>query len=77
MHLDEYGRKHWFYRLKREYEKEAKILKRLEQRKAKKEFRKTMKKYNIEQVLDEEENFDKFYDAAKPRDTKAKDDDLP
>ena len=30
MDLDEFQRKHWFYRLKREYENEAKIKKRLE-----------------------------------------------
>ena len=30
MDLDEAGRKHWFYRLRREYIKEAKIKKRLE-----------------------------------------------
>ena len=30
MDLDEAGRKHWYYRLKREYEAEAKIKKRLE-----------------------------------------------
>jgi hypothetical protein len=30
MDLDDAGRKHWFYRLKREYEEEEKILKRLE-----------------------------------------------
>ena len=29
MHLDEAGKKHWFYRLKREYEQEAKIKKDL------------------------------------------------
>ena len=28
MDLDEPGRKHWYYRLKREYEKEAKLIKR-------------------------------------------------
>ena len=32
MDLDEQGKKHWYYRLKREYEEEAKIKKRLEQR---------------------------------------------
>jgi len=32
MDLDEFGKKHWYYRLKREYEEEAKIKKRLEQR---------------------------------------------
>ena len=36
MHLDQYELKHWFYRLRREYIKEAKIKKRLEKRKAKK-----------------------------------------
>jgi hypothetical protein len=52
MDLDEYGKKHWYYRLKREYKKEAEIIKRLEERKAKKEFRKLMKKYSIEESLD-------------------------
>jgi len=44
MHLDGPARKHWYYRLKREYEEEAKIIKRLEQRQARKDFRKLMKK---------------------------------
>jgi hypothetical protein len=52
MDLDEFGQKHWYYRLKREYENEAKILRRLEQRQAKKDFRKLMKKYKIEEVLE-------------------------
>ena len=52
MDLDEFGQKHWYYRLKREYEAEAKILRRLEQRQAKKDFRKLMKKYKIEEVLE-------------------------
>ena len=30
MHLDDAGRKHWYYRLKREYRKEAEIKKRLQ-----------------------------------------------
>ena len=62
MDLDEFGQKHWYYRLKREYENEAKILRRLEQRQAKKDFRKLMKKYKIEEVLEQEINFEKVYD---------------
>ena len=58
MELDEYGRKHWFYRLKREYEKEAEIQKRLRQRLAKKKFKRMMKKQRIDLVLKQEENFD-------------------
>mmetsp|Transcript_22666 Transcript_22666/g.34964 ORF Transcript_22666/g.34964 Transcript_22666/m.34964 type:complete len:280 (-) Transcript_22666:109-948(-) len=65
MDLDEAGMKHWFYRLRREYMKEAKIKARLERRKAKKQFRKTMKKYRIQEVLDQEENFERFYDDVK------------
>ena len=52
MHLDAPSRKHWYYRLKREYEEEARIKKRLEQRKAKKEFRKLLKKHSIKSSLD-------------------------
>lgn len=63
MGLDAAGRKHWYYRLKREYQKEAAILKRLEQRQAKKDFRKMLKKYKIDPVLDQYENFDRAYNA--------------
>lgn len=45
MGLDASEQKHWFYRLKREYEAEAKVLRRMKQRQAKKEFRKKLKKY--------------------------------
>jgi hypothetical protein len=62
MHLDSFGQKHWYYRLKREYTAEAKILKRLEERQAKKDFRKTLKRLSIEGTLEEEENFEKFYE---------------
>ena len=61
MQLDEYGQKHWYYRLKREYEKEAEAVKRLEQRQAKKDFKKMMKKHRIDPVLEQEESFDSFY----------------
>lgn len=40
-------------------------MKRLEQRKAKKDFRKLMKKYKIEEVLEQEINFEKVYDEQK------------
>lgn len=63
MHLDAAGRKHWYYRLKREYTKEAKIKKRLAERQAKKDFRKLLKKYEIDPVLDPLENFDQAYNA--------------
>lgn len=65
MGLDEFGQKHWYYRLKREYIAEEKVRKRLEARKAKKDFRKLLKKYNIAETLAEEENFDAFYDELK------------
>lgn len=47
MDLDANGVKHWGYRLKREYEKQEKIKKRMEQKKARKDYVKMMKKYNI------------------------------
>ena len=61
MELDEAGQKHWYYRLKREYEKEAAVIKRLEQRQAKKAFKKMMKKHRIIPTLEQEESFDSFY----------------
>ncbi len=51
MHLDLPARKHWYYKLKREYEKEEEIKKRMEQRDAKKNFRKLMKKSQIKGML--------------------------
>lgn len=80
MDLDEPSRKHWFYRLKREYELEAKIIKRMEKRQAKKDFRKQMKKHQIMKVLEEEENFDTFYDSTisgKAKAANEKDDGMP
>lgn len=35
--------KHWYYKLKREYEEEARILKKMQERQARKDFRKLMK----------------------------------
>lgn len=68
-----HGQKHWWYRLKREYEEEAKIKKRLEERKAKKDFKKLMKKQRIDKVLNEEEDYESLYaDKEAP-----KEEDLP
>jgi hypothetical protein len=77
MHLDKYGVKHWYYRLKREYTAEAKLLKRMEERKARKEFRKMMKKYKIETTLAQEDNFDQFYGENKKNREPEGDDALP
>lgn len=66
MQLDEYGQKHWYYRLKREYEKEAAVIKRLQQRQAKKDFKKMMKKHRITPVLEQEESFESIYNDATP-----------
>lgn len=50
--LDANEAKHWAYKLKREYEKEEKIRKRMEQKQARKDYVKMMKKYNISEKLD-------------------------
>lgn len=70
MHLDSFGQKHWYYRLKREYTEEAKVLKRLEERKAKKDFRKMLKKLNIQQTLDDETSFESFYGTKEQEEFK-------
>jgi hypothetical protein len=50
----------------------------MEQKQAKKDFRKLLKKYNIEKTLQQEENFDKFYDNLKSgNETKEKEEELP
>lgn len=77
MHLNEFDKKHWYYRLKREYKAEAKVLKRLEERKAKKDFRKMLKKLNIEKTLEEQQNFDKFYTEPAKDDSKNEEKKLP
>jgi len=39
MDLDHYDAKHWYYKLKREYEAEEKLKRKLEQKQAKKEYK--------------------------------------
>ena len=52
MDLDVNQQKHWYYRLKREYEEREKILKRLEQKQAKKAYRKLLKSFDIKKTLE-------------------------
>lgn len=47
MDLDAAEQKHWWYKLRREYEEEERIRKKMEQRQARKEFRKMMKNSDI------------------------------
>lgn len=55
--------KHWGYRIKREYENQERREKLLAQLKARKEFRKMLKTYQLPNVLNQEEDYEKFYDS--------------
>ena len=61
MSLDPFQQKHWYYRLKREYEAQEKLEKRLEQKAARKAYRKLLKKSDIKKTLDQIEDYDSFY----------------
>ena len=52
MSLDPFQQKHWYYRLKREYEAQEKLEKRLQQKAARKAYRKLLKKSDIKKTLD-------------------------
>jgi hypothetical protein len=54
------------YKLKREYEAEERRKKLLEQLKAKKDFRKMLKSYRLPSVLQQEADYDQFYNAPNP-----------
>lgn len=73
--------KHWFNKLKREYEEQEKREKVMAQLKARKEFRKMMKSFKLPEVLQKEEDYEKFYDAPgtvnDPEHYKKEDDTLP
>ena len=62
MDLDPFQQKHWHYKLKREYEQEEKMRKRQERLQAKKEFRKLLKKTDIQKTLEQIDDYDAFYD---------------
>jgi hypothetical protein len=62
MDLDAAQQKHWYYKLKREYEEEARIKKKLEAQKSRKEFRKMMKQSNISETLKDLDDYSSFYD---------------
>ena len=62
MQLDPFQQKHWYYRLKREYEAQEKLEKRLEQKLARKAYRKMLKKTDIKKTLEQIEDYDSFYD---------------
>lgn len=74
LELDERGRKHWFYRLRKEYLEQEKMEK-IEyylilysfraQKKARKEFRRMMKEYQLPSFLDQQEDFEKFYNQEE------------
>ena len=61
MSLDPFQQKHWYYKLKREYEAQEKLEKRLEQKAARKAYRKLLKKSDIKKTLDQIEDYDSFY----------------
>ncbi|CDW81632.1 rbfa domain containing protein [Stylonychia lemnae] len=76
--LNDRERKHWYYRIKREVEEEEKAQKRLEQREARKQFLKLLKSYQIPEVLEQEEEFEKIYDSNEdPRQKPTEDVKLP
>ena len=52
--------------MKREYEAQEKLEKRLEQKQAKKDYQRLMKKYRIREQLDQFEDLRDFYAADKP-----------
>ena len=52
MKLDPYQQKHWYYKLKREYEAQEKLEKRLKAKEARKEYRKLLKKSDIKKTLE-------------------------
>jgi acyl-CoA reductase-like NAD-dependent aldehyde dehydrogenase len=62
MGLDAQEQKHWYYKLKREYEEEARLLAKIEHQKARKEFRKLMKQADIKKTLEEIDDYNAFYD---------------
>jgi len=62
--LDAPSQKHWYYKLKREYEEQEKTRKRMEGREARKNYRNMMKKLKLEE-LDNLEDYDSFYTDKK------------
>lgn len=64
--------KHWRYRLFREYKEQEKIRKRLEKLEARKQFRKLMKKANIEKTLEQIEDYASFYGQDVEQEKKEK-----
>ena len=64
MGLDEGQQKHWAYKLKREYEAQAKLEKRMEERQAKKDYRKMLKKFGIKRELEDLEDYESFYNKT-------------
>ena len=55
--------KHWYFQLKKEYEEQERRERILKEVQARKEFRKMMKQYKLPEVLKQEEDYDRFYDA--------------
>lgn len=53
--------KHWYYKLKREYEAQEQREKRFAERQAKKDYRKLLKKYGFKKELEEIDDYDSFY----------------
>ena len=62
MGLDTFQQKHWRYKLKREYEAQEKTRLRLEKLQARKEFRKLLKKSDIQKTLEQIEDYSAFYE---------------
>ena len=74
MGLDEGQQKHWAYKLKREYEAQAKLEKRMEERQAKKDYRKMLKKFGIKRELEDLEDYESFYNKTDSKAQKSESD---
>ena len=61
--LDPQLQKHWYYQLKREYEAQEAMRKRDEEKQAKKDYKKLLKKYGFKKELDQIDDYDTFYNS--------------
>ena len=65
MELDPSEQKHWWYKLKKEYELQERNRKKEEARQARKAFRKLLKQSGIMEHLEEIEDYDSFYNSSE------------
>jgi hypothetical protein len=64
--LDANLQKHWYYKLKREYEAQEALQKRMEAKQARKDYRKLLSKHGFKKELENIEDYDSFYNDALP-----------